>query len=137
MKQLSFIVLLALLLMACAEGQAPLSVSNVIVTQPVPGMAMSVGYFELTNNSRQAIDITHIISPDFASVEMHETVIENEVARMTPLGTLILQPGETVSFEPGGKHLMLMRPSDSIESVTLQFFAGESLLLSITTDFKR
>ena len=137
MKQLSFVVLLALLLMACAKGQAPLSVSNVIVTQPVPGLAMSAGYFELTNNSRQTIDITHITSPEFASVEMHETVIDNEVARMTPLGTLTLQPGETVSFEPGGKHLMLMRPADSIESVTLQFFASESLLLSVTTDFER
>jgi copper(I)-binding protein len=42
-----------------------------------------------------------------------------------------------VSFEPGGKHLMLMRPADSIESVTLQFFASESLLLSVTTDFER
>jgi hypothetical protein len=137
MRQLSFAVLLALLLMACAESQAPLAVSNVIVTQPVPGMAMSAGYFKLTNNSGQAIDITHITSPEFASVEMHETVIENEVARMIALGTLMLQPGETVSFEPGGKHLMLMRPSDSIESVTLQFFASESLLLSVTTDFER
>ncbi|NIA27408.1 MAG: copper chaperone PCu(A)C [Desulfobulbaceae bacterium] len=137
MKQLSFVILLVLFLMACAEDQAPLSVTDVIVTKPIPGMAMSAGYFEVTNNSRQAINITHITSPEFASVEMHETVIKNEVARMRALGALTLQPGETVSFEPGGKHLMLMRPSDNIESVTLQFFAGESVLLSVSTDFGR
>jgi len=137
MKQLSYAVLLALFLTACAESQAPLTLSNVTVTQPVPGMAMSAGYFELTNNSAQTISITHITSPEFASVEMHQTIIEDEVARMTALGTLTLQAGETVSFEPGGKHLMLMRPSNDIESVTLQFFAGESVLLSVTTDFDR
>jgi len=123
------------LLAACAESRAPLTVSNVTVTQPVPGMAMSAGYLELTNNSSRSISITHVTSPQFASVEMHETVIENLVARMIALGTLTLQAGETVIFKPGGKHLMLMRPSDEIDSVTLQFFDDESLLLSITTDF--
>jgi hypothetical protein len=137
MRQLIFAVLLALFLMSCTEGQAPLTASNVIVTQPVPGMTMSAGYFELTNNSGQAISITHVTSPEFASVEMHQTVIEDDVARMTALGTLTLQAGETVSFEPGGKHLMLMRPSDDIDSVTLQFFAGESVLLSVTTGLDR
>jgi len=123
------------LLAACAESRAPLTVSNVTVTQPVPGMAMSAGYLELTNNSSRSISITHVTSPQFASVEMHETVIENLVARMIALGTLTLQAGETVIFKPGCKHLMLMRPSDEIDSVTLQFFDDESLLLSITTDF--
>jgi len=134
MKQLC-IVILMFLLAACAESRAPLTVSNVTVTQPVPGMAMSAGYLELTNNSSRSISITHVTSPQFASVEMHETVIENLVARMIALGTLTLQAGETVIFKPGGKHLMLMRPSDEIDSVTLQFFDDESLLLSITTDF--
>ena len=136
MKQLC-IVILMFLLAACAESRAPLTVSNVTVTQPVPGMAMSAGYLELTNNSSRSISITHVTSPQFASVEMHETVIENLVARMIALGTLTLQAGETVSFEPGGKHLMLMRPADEISSVTLQFFDGESVLLSVTTDFDR
>jgi len=137
MRQSILTVLLALFLGACAEGQAPLTASNIIITQPVPGMAMSAGYFELSNNSSQSISITHVTSPEFASVEMHETVIKNLVARMTALGTLTLQAGETVSFEPGGKHLMLMRPSAEIDSVTLQFFDDESLLLSVTTDFDR
>jgi hypothetical protein len=98
---------------------------------------MSAGYFKLTNNSGQAISISHVTSPQFASVQMHETIIKDEVVRMAPLEMLILQPGETVSFEPGGKHLMLLRPADDIDSVTLEFFAGESLLLSVNTDFDR
>lgn len=137
MKKLTLAVLSALLMMACSETKAPLTARDVVVSQAVPGMPMSAGYFELTNNSGQAISISHVTSPQFASVQMHETIIEEEVARMIPLEILVLQPGETVSFKPGGKHLMLMRPSDDIDSVTLQFFAGESLLLSVNTDFDR
>ncbi len=137
MKQLTLVALSALLMLACSEAQAPLTASDVVVTRSVPGMPMSAGYFKLTNNSGQAISISHVTSPQFASVQMHETIIKDEVARMVPLETLILQPGETVSFEPGGKHLMLMRPADDIDSVTLKFFAGESLLLSVNTDFDR
>ena len=137
MKQLTLVALSALLMLACSEAQAPLTASDVVVTRSVPGMPMSAGYFKLTNNSGQAISISHVTSPQFASVQMHETIIKDEVARMVPLETLILQPGETVSFEPGGKHLMLMRPADDIDSVTLTFFAGESLLLSVNTDFDR
>ena len=137
MKQLTLALLSALLMVACSQTQAPLSASDVVVTQSVPGMPMSAGYFKLTNNSGQAITISHVTSPQFASVQMHETIIKDEVARMVALETLILQPGEIVSFEPGGKHLMLMQPADDIDSVTLEFFAGESLLLSVITEFDR
>ncbi len=137
MKQLTLAVLFTLLMAACSEAQAPLAASDVVVTQSVPGMRMSAGYFKLTNNSAQSINISHVTSPQFASVEMHETIIKDEVARMVPLQVLTLQPGETVSFEPGGKHLMLMRPGNDFDSVTLQFFAGEALLLSVNTDFDR
>jgi copper(I)-binding protein len=135
MRRLTLAVLLALLVTACAEVKAPLTASNVIVTQAMPGTTMSAGYFVLTNNSEQAISITHVTSPEFASVEMHETVIKDEVARMISLGTLTVPAGETVTFERGGKHLMLMRAADDIDSVTLHFYAGESLLLSVNTAF--
>ncbi|MDH3275808.1 MAG: copper chaperone PCu(A)C [Gammaproteobacteria bacterium] len=137
MRQLTLAVLSALLMLACSQAQAPLSASDVVVTRSVPGMPMSAGYFKLTNNSGQAINISHVTSPQFASVQMHETIITDEVARMVSLEMLILQPGETVRFEPGGKHLMLMQPANDIDSVTLDFFAGESLLLSVNTDFDR
>ncbi len=74
---------------------------------------------------------------EFLVDQFFSPIIKDEVARMVSLEMLILQPGETVSFEPGSKHLMLMRPTDDIDSVTLKFFAGESLLLSVNTDFGR
>lgn len=127
-------LVLALCVAACSgETEPPLTISDVVVKKPMPGMRMSAGYFTLTNNSRQPILITHVTSPQFGSVEMHESVIEDGVARMVGLDQLALQPGATVEFVPGGKHLMLMRPADDLTSVILEFHAGDTIVLRVDT----
>ena len=70
--------------------------------------------------------------PQLGSVELHESVIEDGVARMVALDELALQPGATVQFAPGGKHLMLMRPGDDLVSVTLEFHAGDTVVLRVS-----
>ena len=122
---------IAVLLATCSVERAPLVATDVTVKQPMPGMQMTAGYFTLTNNATQAINVTHITSPQFASVEMHESVVEDGMARMYPLGELTILAGTTVQFEPGGKHLMLMRPVDNLESVTLEFHADDAIILTL------
>ncbi len=126
------VLFVALIVAACSsEPGPPLSISDVIVKRPMPGMHMSAGYFTLTNNSQEAIVITGVRSPQFGSVEMHESVVEDGVARMVELDDLALPPGATVEFIPGGKHLMLMRPAEDLDQVTLEFFAGDTVVLSV------
>ncbi len=66
-------------------------------------------------------------SPQFDSVSLHETIIDSDgMSHMQEIHQLVLQPGESVVLEPGGKHLMLMGlcPDQSIidsESITIQF----------------
>jgi copper(I)-binding protein len=126
-------LLLALCVAACSgEAEPPLAISDVVVKKPMPGMRMSAGYFTLTNNSQEPIVITHVTSPQFGSVELHESVIEDGVARMVALDELALQPGTTAEFAPGGKHLMLMRPGDDLATVTLEFHAGDTVVLRVS-----
>ena len=61
----------------------------------------------------------------------HEGVFEDGVARMVGMDELALSPGATVEFAPGGKHLMLMRPGDDLDLVTLEFFAGDTVVLTV------
>ncbi len=124
---------LACLLASCSGSHPPLVASNVVVTKPMPGTQVSAGYLALTNMSRQAITITRVSSPDFESTELHESILDNGIARMVAHGDLTILPQQTVLLEPGGLHLMLMRPVAAIESVTLLFYAGEALLLSVNT----
>lgn len=132
---LRFTLAATLLLVAACQAPSgpPLEIVEVEVTLPRPGMGMSAGYFRITNNGSAPVSITHIDSPQYGAVELHETQVVDGVARMRPLESLEVAPGQTVTLERGGKHLMLMRPVDDIDTVTLNFYSGEALLLSIDT----
>ena len=86
----------------------------------------------MSNNSREDITIDRVTSPQFGKIEMHETVIENGVAKMIALDPVVLPAGSAVEFEPGGKHLMLMRPAEEIDTVTLEFHSADTIVLSVT-----
>lgn len=129
---------LALLLLAAAGcgGQAggpPLVATDVSVLEPMAGMDMTAGYFVLENRGGDSIRITAVTSPQFGRIEMHETVVENDIARMRPIAEIVVEPGERIVFEPGGMHLMLFEPRLPLEDVTLNFEDGGELLLSVDT----
>ena len=132
MRNLS--ILLLVFLGACsADLQPALVASNVTITRPMPGMTMSAGYLTLTNNSEETITITRVTSPSYVSVELHETVVEDGVARMRALEKLGIPAGASTILAPGGKHLMLMRPRVAVDSISLQFYGGDTLLLTVTS----
>ena len=125
--------LMALLVVAaCSTGtRAPLVVSDLEITAAMPGMAMQAGYLELSNNTRDTIRISRIESPDFASVELHETTTVDGVARMRSLDTLDVPARGSVRLERGGKHLMLRGAIGQPADVRLEFYAGDDMLLSV------
>lgn len=130
------VLALALLLTAGCGGEAggpPLVVTDVAVLEPMAGMDMTAGYFVLENRGNETIRVTAVSSPQFGRIEMHETVVENDVARMRPLEEIVIAPGERVVFEPGGMHLMLFEPRRPLDSVTLNFAHAGELLLSVDT----
>ncbi len=97
-----------LLVIACSPPAGPpLTISNLVVFEPLPGSNMTAAYLTLTNNSDQSITIDNVTSPQFARVQMHETVIQDDVARMLALAPLIVERHRSMHFEPGGKHLMM------------------------------
>ena len=133
MTRISLPLPAALLLLACAGESAPLVASNVVVTEARPGTELRAGYFDLTNTTEAAIVITAVASPQFAAVEMHETVFNDGVSRMRKLDSIAIAPRATVTFAPGAKHLMLMQPIGDTDVVTLQFFAGDAPLITVST----
>ena len=152
------LTLLLVFLGACsADIQPALVASDITITRSMPGMTMRAGYLTLTNNSEETITITRVSSPNYESVMLHESVVEDGVARMRPLEKIEMRAGTSAILEPGGKHLMLMRPKVSAdkgstdmvsadkgsldknraESVSLQFYDGLTLLLTVTSSEPR
>ena len=132
-----FIVLVVFAVIAgCDSGDGPpIVAANVVVTAPAPGMPMAAGYLDISNRSGTSIRITRVSSPDYESVEMHETIVEDDVARMREISVLEIEDGETVVFEQGGKHLMLMKPIGTPGTITLNFYSDDVLLLSVSAEF--
>ena len=137
MKRLAAALAALALVAGCSDNDGPpIVATNVVVTAPGAGIPMAAGYLRIGNRSGSDIRITRVSSPEYGSVEMHETVIEDGVARMRAIPVLEIADGETVVFERGGKHLMLMQPAGEPRTITLNFYSGDVLLLSVSAEFK-
>lgn len=128
-------LLLALLISACDPAEEGVEASNAWVRVPPPGAMALAGYLELHNHGPDTATLAGARSDAFGHVMLHDTVIEDGVAQMVHADTVALTAGETVSFAPGGRHLMLMRPQrelavgDSVVLV-LEFADGRELPVS-------
>ena len=129
-------VLVTALLVACGAPQPPLVATDLEVTKPIPGRQMSAGFLVLTNNTGEDILISSVTSPQFESVEIHETTIEDGVARMREIEELVVPANGSVSLERGGKHLMLMRARNVQDSVTLHLMSGDVPALTVEYSFE-
>jgi copper(I)-binding protein len=116
---------------ACGRTEAPLVASDIVIKRPVPGMQMSAGYLALKNESNEPITITRVSSPQFGSVQLHETRDEDGISRMVELDVLTIPPSSQVDLAPGGKHLMLMNPLEDLGTVSLEFYSGDTVVLRI------
>jgi copper(I)-binding protein len=116
---------------ACGREQPPVLAENVLLTRPIPGASTGAGYLTLRNTTGEPIRIDRVASPELAAVAMHESVLEDGTSRMHALPEIVVLPHSEVVFEAGGKHLMLTYSAATPETVTLQFFAGPAMLLSV------
>jgi len=73
------------------------------------GGSISAVYATITNDGEEDITLIRAETDAAAIVEIHETTVEDDVARMQELEDgLVIPAGETVMLEPGGYHVMLI-----------------------------
>ncbi len=102
----------------------PLTIKDAF-TRPTPGGAtVAVGYLTIVNTGKTDDRLVAVTSDISASVQIHETKMENNVMEMTELPDgLAIPAGATVTFKPGGYHIMFMdlkravKPGDAIHTV--------------------
>lgn len=98
---------------------------------------ISAAYMQITNSGTQAVRLIGVTSAGAGVIEIHETQMENNVMRMTPMDALEIPAGESVILEPGGYHMMLMAlsqqlyPGDAL-ALTLIFDSGEQLVVGVS-----
>ena len=88
-------------------AQAPALVVVDAWARVVPGSPVASAYLTLKNPTKTPITVVGIDS-SFAEMAMiHETKTVGGQSQMRPHEQLVVPPGETVKFEPGGLHVML------------------------------
>jgi copper(I)-binding protein len=78
------------------------------------GAPTAAGYLTITNNGKTADTLVSVETDQADSVSMHQTVMQNGMMRMLAVKSLEIAPGKTVTFAPGGYHLMLVRPKGAL-----------------------
>ena len=105
-------------LMACTpptEISEGLVVSNATVKAPMKGRNVTAGYFEITNHSDVDDALIDVSSLEAERVEMHKTEVVDNVSKMRRQVSIDIPAGETVTFEPGGLHVMFMGLTEKFE----------------------
>ena len=102
-------VLAAFPTFAGAEGFkiGDILVTDLTIFETAATAQTGAGYFAVTNDGANA-DRLIAVEADFPRVMMHDSQISDGVATMVHLEAVDLQPGETVVFEPGHRHVMFM-----------------------------
>ena len=96
-------------LVACTVmAQTPALIVLDAWTRAVPGSDVAAAYLTLRNPTTQPVTIVSIESPLAEHAMIHETKTVGGQSQMRPHEQLVIAPGETVKFEPGGLHVMLM-----------------------------
>ncbi len=109
-----------------------LQVHDTWIRDAPPTARMRSAYAVLINEGDSEIEVVSASSPDFGLVEMHETRMENDIAKMRELPSVKIAPGAKFMFKPSGAHFMLMQPKGEMKkgdstTITLTLKSGEVL----------
>ena len=129
---------LVLLPMAAPVAAHQYTVGSLVIDHPwaratPPGARVAGGYLTITNRGKKADRLIGGTAASAQAVEVHESSVSADgIARMRPLAEgLLIPPGETVTLQPGGVHLMIIAPTKALKigesySAALRFeSAGE------------
>ncbi|MCY3782066.1 MAG: copper chaperone PCu(A)C [Chloroflexi bacterium] len=87
----------------------------------------SAVYMRISNQGEGDITIISASSAAAAQIEIHETIVVDDLARMEYQDSLLIPAGETIELAPGGKHLMLM-------GLTADLLPGSQMSLQLQCD---
>lgn len=117
-----------------------LEIHDAWVREAPPNAAVMAAYLTLRNQSSKTYTLISASSPDFKRVEMHRTEEHDGMAKMLPVSRVMVSTNGSVSFEPGGMHLMLMQPKKSLkvgDSISLTLFFSDETSQKISVPVKK
>jgi len=116
-----------LALPAAVQAASAITVSDGWM-RALPGDLPAGGYFKLHNAGGSPISLVGASSAACGTIMLHKSETMSGMAEMDEVQSIDVPPGATLTFSPGGYHLMCMNPHslrpDSTIDVTLTFSNG-------------
>lgn len=91
-----------------AHSEELLHWQDVWVRAMPPGAQVTAAYGKLMNHGAEAVEISGLSSSVSGETQMHDVIAEGDQRRMVQLVSVEIAPHETLIFEPGGRHIMLL-----------------------------
>lgn len=94
-------------------------------------------YLSLTYKSDHGDKLTGASTPAAKMTQIHNTITQDGIAMMREMDPISLEKGSVVTFEPGGKHIMLMGLNGQLKKgetfpVTLHFEESSDVTITVT-----
>lgn len=105
------------------------------VREAPPNAQVLGAYMTIENHTSKAMKLVEVNSPAFGSVEMHRSIEKDGMMHMIKQSTIEVPAGGKIMLQPGGYHLMLMKPKHALKagdkvSFTLKFADGTRSVIS-------
>ena len=113
-----------------------LTISNArLMLPPVAGNPAAI-YFDLKNVGTRAVAVRRADVADAKSASMHDMMEYDREMTMADMGPLTVPVGQTVKFEPGGKHVMVFDLSPEVKAggtteMTLTVAGGDKVSFDV------
>lgn len=108
----------AALLLALALNAPALAAGGVAVEKPwmrfIIKARPAAGYFTLRNDTDAPAQLTGASSSACGAMMLHQSKEENGVEKMLPVKRITVPAHGSVTFQPGGYHLMCMNPRSAM-----------------------
>ncbi|WP_336986493.1 copper chaperone PCu(A)C [Altererythrobacter aquiaggeris] len=117
---------------AQVEGIPGVSVENARLVLPAVAGNPGVVYFDIKNDGERGVAIRNVDVAAAQSAQLHEMAEWELKMQMMPMDQKMVEPGQTVSFEPGAYHVMANGIAEGTAAggtteVTLTFLGGDKI----------
>lgn len=113
-----------------------LQVKHAWVREAPPGAKANAAYMQLLNPSSSPVTITSLTANCCAELMLHRTLYKNDRAIMEHVDQITVPEHSSITMEPGGLHIMLMRiksplTAGDIIEVQLHFANGDQQAIQL------
>lgn len=116
---------------AVPENAAKAKLGSLVLTDGylkamVPGQPVGGGFVTIRNDGKEPDKLVSISTPLSTRGELHEMSMQGSIMKMRKVpDDFAIAPGQTLTMEPGGYHLMFM-------GMKMPFKAGDTVTVTLT-----